>query len=30
MSEKIREVSIEFKPTECWRQLAPEYETWYA
>ncbi len=30
MSEKIREVSIEFKPTEPWRRLAPEYEIWYA
>lgn len=30
MSEKIREVYIVFKPTECWRQLAPEYETWSA
>lgn len=30
MNEKIREVSIEFKPTEPWRRLAPEYEIWYA
>jgi len=30
MNEKIREVYIEFKPTECWRRLAPEYKTWYA
>ena len=30
MSKKIREIYIVFKPTECWRQLAPEYETWYA
>lgn len=30
MSEKIREIYIVFKPTECWRQLAPVYETWYA
>lgn len=30
MNEKIREVSVEFKPTECWRRLAPEYEIWYA
>lgn len=30
MSEKIREVCIEFKPTEPWRRLAPKYEIWYA
>lgn len=30
MSEKIREIYIVFKPTECWRQLAPECETWGA
>ena len=30
MNEKIREVYIEFRPTECWRRLASEYETWFA
>ena len=30
MKDQIREVHIEFKPTEYWRRLAPECETWYA